>query len=71
MKSVHFIHEIKLPEKDEFSQRFNYVSWLYSKSNDETLSRKKRKFYNKEYGEAKLALEQGCPISFLTEYQQA
>ena len=58
-----YIHNIKLPDKDEFSKRFNYVSWLwqrYAETNDEK--------YFDEHFNAKLALEQGHPMSFLNEY---
>ena len=57
-----YIHNIKLDSKDEFSKRFNYVSWLwqrYIETNDEK--------YMEEHFNAKLALEQGYPISFINE----
>lgn len=68
MSNVKFIHEITLPGEDEFSKRFNYVSWLFSKATDETLPEDKQKYYQDEYFTAKLSLEQGYPISFLNEY---
>lgn len=61
-----YIHEIKLGGDDEFANRFNYVSWLwqrYSDTNDEK--------YLDEHFKAKLALEQGYPMSFLHEYKTA
>ena len=54
-----YVHEIKLSGDDEFAQRFNYVSELYAKAMDTSLSEEERKEYWKQHFEEKLALEQG------------
>lgn len=54
-----FIHEIKLPESDEFSKRFNRVSELFAIAQKEDT-----KETWEEYIEVKYCLEQGLPISF-------
>jgi len=64
MSTEKYIHEIKLSGNDEFSKRFNYVSWLwqrYSETDDDK--------YLDEHFNAKLALEQGHPMSFINEYE--
>lgn len=53
-----FIHEIKLPESDEFTKRLNRVSELFA-----IAQREDTKEAWKEYIEAKYCLEQGLPIS--------
>lgn len=56
-----FIHNIKLPEKenDDFSKKFNDVSELYRKANDETLTEEDQEGYMKAFISAKYCLEQG------------
>lgn len=53
-----FIHELKLPEKDDFSARFNQVSDLFAIAQKEDT-----KEAWDEYHSAKYCLEQGLPIA--------
>lgn len=53
-----FIHQIKLPESDEFSTRFNRVSDLFAIAQKED-----SKQAWDEYNQTKYCLEQGLPIS--------
>lgn len=64
-----YIHEITLPEKDDFSERFNYVSWLWQQACNPLNSLEKQDFYQNEHWSAKYNLEQGLPMSFLNEYK--
>lgn len=64
MSTEKYVHEIQVEGDDDFSKRFNYVSWLwkrYNETNDEK--------YLDEHFNAKVCLEQGHQISFLNEYQ--
>jgi len=54
-----FIHEIKLPDRDEFTKRFNRVSDLFATWQENKTDENWNNFF-----EAKYALEQGLPISF-------
>lgn len=53
-----FVHEIQLPEVDDFSKRFNTVSKLYAKWEETNEDSDFEAFF-----QAKYALEQGLPIS--------
>lgn len=64
------IHAIQLPERNEFSRRFNYVGELFQKAYDASLPPEEQKKWEDEYHSAKYCLEQGLPMSFLTEIQQ-
>lgn len=63
-----YIHEIKLTGDNEFVKKFNYVSWLWIRSEDNTLTEEQRDFYLDEHFNSKLSLEQGFPLSYLKEY---
>ncbi len=54
-----FIHEIKLPEKDDFSRKFNDVSDSFAKSNDKSLSDKEREDHYQSFIHKKSCLELG------------
>ena len=64
-----YIHEIQLTGKDEFAEKFNYVSWLWEQSN-KPYSSVLKNFYWEEHKIQKYNLEQGMPISFLNEYSE-
>jgi hypothetical protein len=53
-----FIHELRFPEKDEFSRRFNIVNDWYEIAQKEDTDAAWENFY-----QAKYCLEQGLPIS--------
>lgn len=53
------IHQIKLPEKDDFSKRFNEVSDIFQKAMDESLPKEEQDAYWKAYWQKKYCLEQG------------
>ncbi len=57
-----FIHEIKLPEKDDFSRKFNEVSDYYAKSCDTSLSDEERHLNWNIYCQKKYCLEQGIYV---------
>lgn len=61
MKQIH-IHQITLPSNDEFSKRFNYVSELFAKYQDESLSEEEKDKAFEAYFHAKFALEMGMPL---------
>ncbi len=66
-----YVHEITLPETvgNDFAGRFNYCSWLYRQSVKESISKEESdKWWNLHF-EAKYALEQGMPISYVNEYK--
>ncbi len=68
MEQAIYVHELKFDGNDEFSKRFNYVSWLWQQGNKEGIPQEEQdKWYNLHF-EAKLALEQGYPMSFIAEY---
>ena len=54
-----FVHDIKLPETNEFSKKFNEVSDLWTKSQDQTLSKEDQEGYETAFWRAKYCLEQG------------
>ena len=56
-----FLHEIKLPEKDEFSRKFNIISDLFQKWKSLPEGSEKERYWDM-YFESKLALEQGYPF---------
>jgi hypothetical protein len=54
-----YIHELKLPETDEFTKKFNQCSDLWNKSQDETIDKSIRNKFLNEFFELRQRLELG------------
>lgn len=65
-----YIHEVQITGKDEFAERFNYVSWLWQQACNPLNPPDKQNFYWEEHCTQKFNLEQGLPMSFLNEYEE-
>lgn len=63
------VHELRLPEKDgdDFPKRFNYVGQLRDRAMDKSLTEEEADLWWKEFSSQKLCLEQGYPMSFITD----
>ena len=59
--------ELRFPEKDEWSKRFNYVGRLYDKIAKPGLTLQEQDAWWQEYLQQKYNLEQGLPISIIED----
>jgi len=59
MENSVYIHEIKLPETDNFSKQFNHISDLWQKSQDLNLSEEQRREAAESWLQQRQCLELG------------